>query len=414
MVERQQLLTSLRRQRRLLEASIVLTPVDSLPLAIGDRADTAFLHGLYLSDKMRSPEQQRRAVIQFAGRHQAACDLDRIHSELATQLGAGAASMRLLSGLHAHAAVFMSISAPGERVMVLPEDGGGHVSTPAILRRLGLDVVYMPLDRDRLCVDRQATLELAAATEPDFVFVDRSEGLRFEDFSFLSSIDSAVRIFDASQYLPQILAGRYDNPLRWRFDLMLFSLHKSFPGPQKAGVVSAEDGELWRQLVSGLSTYVSSSHAENTYIAGLTLARRTQIRQLAHRICTVADALRVALDDLGVDAVGVDAQGDPDWPTTQHVWIRCRDADEAFRRYRELARVRIQTNYRLLPYGIGYGLRLGTTHAAAAGLLRAHVPELAEIMAAVITDGASPACRQAVRGLARRARASAIEPEGTR
>ena len=410
MIEHGSLVTSLRRQRQILEASIVLTPVDSLPLAIGDRAETAFLHGLYLTDKVRSPEEQRRAVIQFAGRGRAACDLDRIHGELATQLGARAASMRLLSGLHAHAVVFMSISAPGERVMVLPEEGGGHFSTPAILRRLGLDVVYMPLDRARRCVDRRATLELAAAAKPHFVFVDRSEGLRFEDFSFLSSIGSAVRIFDASQYLPQILSGHYTNPLEWQFDLMLFSLHKSFPGPQKAGVVSAGDGKLWRQLVSGLSTFVSSSHAENTYIAGLTLARRAQISELAHRICSVADGLRDALREVGVDAVGAAEQGDPDWPTTQHAWIRCRDADEAFRMYSELGRARIQTNYRLLPYGMGYGLRLGTTYAAAAGLSRAHVPELAGLVAAIIADGASPARRHAVRALARRARASAIDP----
>lgn len=409
MVERGRLLTSLRRQRMLLEASIVLTPVDSLPLAIGDRADTAFLHGLYLTDKVRSPEEQRRAVVQFAGRSQAACDLDRIHKELATQLGARAASMRLLSGLHSHAAVFMSISAPGQRVMVLSEEGGGHFSTPAILRRLGLDVIYMPVDRARMCVDRGATMELAAATEPDFVFVDRSEGLRFEDFSFLSSLDSAVRIFDASQYLPQILAGLYSNPLSWQFDLMLFSLHKSFPGPQKAGVVSADDGELWRKLVSGLSTFVSSSHAENTYIAGLTLARRDQIGELASRICRVADNLRTALRRHGLDAVDVHEQGDPRWPTTQHVWIRCRDADEAFRRYTELDRARIQTNYRLLPYGMGYGLRLGTTYAAAAGLTVAHVSELAGLIAAVIVDGASPARRHAVRALAERAQASALK-----
>lgn len=410
MVGREALVTSLRRQRRILDSSIVLTPVDSLPLAIGDRAETAFLHGLYLTDKVRSAEEQRQTVIQFAGRSRAAHDLARIHDELATQLGAGAASMRLLSGLHAHTAVFMSIAAPGERVMILPEAGGGHFSTPAILRRLGLDVIEMPLDRDRLCVDRAATLDLAASTKPDFVFVDRSEGLRFEDFSFLPSIESAVCIFDASQYLPQILAGRYANPISWGFDLMLFSLHKSFPGPQKAGVVAAENGTVWHQLVSGLSTFVSSSHAENTYIAGLTLARRAQISLLAHCICSIADDLRQALRELGTDTVDVAEQGQPDWPTTQHLWIRCRDADEAFRTYRELGRARIQTNYRLLPYGIGYGLRLGTTYAVATGLSPEHIPELAGLISEVTSYGASPARRHAVSALAQRARLSAIDP----
>ena len=78
--------------------------------------------------------------------------------------------------------------------------------------------------------------------------------------------------------------------------------------------------------------------------------------------------------------------------------------------YTELGRARIQTNYRLLPYGIGYGLRLGTTYAAAAGLSESHVPELAELVAAIIADGASPARRHAIRTLAECVRASAIGP----
>ncbi len=404
MVERRRLLTSLDRQRRLLDASIVLTPVDSVPFALDERAKTGFLHGLYLTDKVRDLDQQQAAVVQFAGRHHAAQDLDSIHSELANRLGAAAGSMRLLSGLHAHTAVFMSIASSGQRVLLLPERGGGHFSTPAILQRLGLDVVEMRLDEDRMCVDRGSTLALAAEVAPDFVFIDRSEGLRFEDFSFLNAID-AVRIFDASQYLPQILAGRYPNPLRWGFDLMLFSLHKSFPGPQKAGIVAAETGTLWDQLIHGLSTFVSSSHAENTYLAGFALLEREALAAFADDMLALADALRHALNDAGVvDVVAADEQGSSNWATTQHLWVRCQSLERAFELYLWLGRIRIQTNYRLLPYGLGYGLRLGTTHATAAGIRADEAEQLAELISNVVLSGPSPALRHDVRLLAERAR----------
>jgi glycine/serine hydroxymethyltransferase len=63
-----------------------------------------------------------------------------------------------------------------------------------------------------------------------------------------------------------------------------------------------------------------------------------------------------------------------------------------------------------LPYGIGYGLRLGTTFSAMAGLDVSHVEELADIIAAVIADGPSALLQDRVRALAESARASAIVP----
>jgi hypothetical protein len=43
-----------------------------------------------------------------------------------------------------------------------------------------------------------------------------------------------VCVFDASQYLSNIIAGDYANPFGWGFDLMVASVHKNFPGPQNS------------------------------------------------------------------------------------------------------------------------------------------------------------------------------------
>ncbi len=135
-LRREDLLRSLHAQRARLAESIVLTPVDSLPLILADRQHTAFLHGLYLSDKVRDESAQRAAVIQFGGRDQAAQDLNAIHELLAERLGAAASSLRLLAGLQAQVATFMGLASIGDSVLLLSEEGGGHVSTAAILRRL--------------------------------------------------------------------------------------------------------------------------------------------------------------------------------------------------------------------------------------------------------------------------------------
>lgn len=409
-IDRGTLIGSLTKQREELARSIVLTPVDSLPFILADREHTGFLHGLYLTDKLRDTEAKREAKILFGGREDAARDIAEIHRLLADRLGAADSSMRLLAGLHAHTATFMSISKIGQTVMVLPEEGGGHFSTHAILERLGLHTVDIPIDHDRLCVDRAATLERIERSAPDFVFVDRSEGLRYEDFAFIAEVEGPTKVFDASQYLTPILTGDYTNPLEWGFDLMLFSLHKSLPGPQKAGVVTREQNGVWAQLVKGLGTLVSSAHAENTYLLGLSLLREQWLEAFSSRLLSSAAALDSELRSRGVPAVDRGLQGDAGWPSTHHIWIASGDAETALRQYESLVEAGIHTNYRALPYGLGHGLRLGTTHSSVAGIGVEHVGELAGIIAATLEGADAPPLRRRVADLAQAAAASAILP----
>lgn len=406
-VDRAGLLASIEQQRRQLERSIVLTPVDSFAFCLPDRDFTAPLHGLYLTDKVRTDAEKIGTLVQFAGRDQAARDLNGIHHLLADRLGAAVGSMRLLSGLHAHATTFMSIAEIGQSVAILPELGGGHFSTRSILERLGLRVIDLPIDVDQREVNREATEELIDATAPDFIFVDRSEGLRYEDFSFVGQLHGPTSVFDASQFLTQIVTGRYESPMSWEFDLSLMSLHKSFPGPQKAAIVSREDSDVWRRLVRGLSTFVSSSHAENTYLAGLALLRTELLETYCARMLDTALRIEHELNELGVPVV-LRGQDHPDRPTTQHVWIAAEDQAQAFDWYRALENINVQTNYRKLPYDLGYGLRLGTSFSAVAGLTADLAAELATIIAEVVGGNRNTQLASTVEDLAMSCRPHAI------
>jgi glycine hydroxymethyltransferase len=407
-ISRKELLRSLDGQREQLAESIVLTPVDSLPFVVADRHRTAFLHGLYLSDKVRDEDAQQAAVIQFGGREQAARDLDAIHKLLAGRLGAAAGSMRLLAGLHAQAATFMSLAAIGDSVLLLSEEGGGHFSTAAILQRLGLRVIDLPLDRKHLCVDSDAARVMLEDERPDFVFVDRSEGLRYEDFRWLAEVEGPVKIFDASHYVAQIMAGAYENPLEWGFDLMLFTLHKSFPGPQKAAIVTRELDPAWDRVLAGLSLLVSSSHAESSYLAGLALLRDDWLNRYVERLVPMALLLEQELGSRGVPVVPRAAQGEPDWPASHHIWIRYGAADAAFAAFQSLTAANIHVNYRKLPYGLGWGLRLGTSHAVSSGLTAEHVAKLADVIIETLDGAELAGVRRRVAALAREMAVDAI------
>jgi glycine hydroxymethyltransferase len=383
-----------------MSGSVVLTPVDNFPAFSEADRYSRWTHGLYASDKIRSDEQVRESPIAFAGRRRITQDIAQIHAELALRLGGTNASLRLLSGLHAHIVLFMGLAPIGARVALLPVEGGGHFATPKILERLGLEVIPLPLDRNRMCLDVERAKALCGSTRPDILFIDRSEGLKFEDFSWVSEVDVDLKIFDSSQYIAQLLAGDYPSPFDWEFQLQVFTTHKSFPGPQKAAVV-ARTADVWGEVSAAVGTFVSSSHVENTYLAGFVLARERALHVYARRLTAVAATLEAALEKHGVHVVPRRAVGLPDWPGTQHIWIKMADQKAAFEAWRALESNRIQVNYRLLPYDLGWGLRLGVTAAVSRGLTESSAPDLGRILAGVLREPSNRRFRHQVTHLAR-------------
>jgi glycine hydroxymethyltransferase len=203
---------SLQRQERLMRTSLILNPVENVPFLEDLGPASGPLHGLYHTDKLRSAAQQRATDHQFSGRRRLAYHMRRVYRAWADALQASDLTMRLLSGLHAHTVVFMAMTRPGQRVLLLPEVAGGHMSTKSILERLSLQVVEMAIDADDLGVDISRTIDIATAAQVDFVFVDRSEGLVYEDFSEVVSAAGKPAVFDAPQYLSNIVAGDFPNP----------------------------------------------------------------------------------------------------------------------------------------------------------------------------------------------------------
>lgn len=341
----------------------------------------SFLHGLYNTDTVKTEEEKINSKIQFSGRSQMTEDINRIYVSWAELLGGEAISMRLLSGLHAHIVIFMAITEIGQRVMALPEKAGGHVSSYAILKRLGLQIKDIPYDCTLMKIDRKKCISDIEAFKPDVIFVDRSEGLIYEDFSWLGHYKTAhpcYKIFDASQYLTNIICLDYLNPFDMGFDLIISTMHKNLPGPQRALVCAKRSDEVWKRLRTGISTYVSNMHVFSIYSAGLLLKNYKQLQTLSkgmlQNACVLDSALQAA--DVPIIARHVDRSS----PPTHHCWIGPFKKLRAYELYCSLEQIGLMTNYRLLPYNIGYGLRLGLSGATQSGLQVSNIPELAEII----------------------------------
>ena len=129
--------SSLRKQREIFKKSLILNPTENISLVANFIGDYEFMSGLYVSDSNRDIANKETLKVSFGGRGRASYDNRKINNKWADALNAESCSLRLLSGLHAHIAVFMSLGKIGETILLLPERAGGHFSSPKILDRLG-------------------------------------------------------------------------------------------------------------------------------------------------------------------------------------------------------------------------------------------------------------------------------------
>ena len=381
---------SLVSQKQDFDDSLILNPVENIPDPDILAPCSSFLHGLYNTDTIRTNTQKMESKIQFSGRAKITEDINQIYTMWQDVLGGEALSMRLLSGLHAHIVLFMSITEIGQKVLALPEKAGGHMASYAILQRLGLQVRDIPFDCKEMKVDQRRCIEEIESFQPDIIFIDRSEGLIYEDFTWLGQYKTkypCYKIFDASQYLTNIMTNDYISPFEMGFDLILSTLHKNLPGPQRALVCAKEANEMWKRLRSGISTYVSNMHVFSIYSAGMLLKDLKKLELLSKNM--IANAITLEAELLKQKVPIVMRNSSPKSPPTHHCWIGPLSQSKAFDLYTTLEKIGILTNYRILPYNIGYGIRLGLSGATNSGLNINHITELAEIIATAFRNGYS-------------------------
>lgn len=357
---------SIEKLRELHQDSIILNPTENIPLNSEENLD--FLEGMYIPEETRNENSK----VIFAGRE----SLSALYGDWCKYLNAEAVTFKPHSGLDAHISVFMSLGQVGEKVLILPEVAGGHFSTYQILSRLGFDVRSFISNMQQYKVDISRSMDLIERWKPDYIFVDRSEGLYYEDFSWLSDVP-CIKVFDASQYLSNIMAKDYINPFNMGFDIILTSLHKNYPGPQKAAVFFRQKNHLWERVMKGLNTYISNTHPKDICSLLFNLPSESALKSYSNKMLSTTRLLEEAFIQYQLPVVKRNFNNT--W--TQHLWLLPESKEKTYHFFHLLEQLHILTNYRLLPYGLGYGLRLGTAAAVRQGLTDNSVSMLAEIMA---------------------------------
>ncbi|HYI98795.1 MAG TPA: hypothetical protein VEX36_03825 [Thermoleophilaceae bacterium] len=322
-------------------------------------------------------------------------DLHQLTIDLCRELyGAGYADPRPLSGTGAVTNLLMTLSEPGQRVLLQGSASGGHASMTPICRRLGLEIVDLPYDYERFQVDTHGCRALAGESI-DFVLLAPSDILYAPRIESLGFADSTTVVYDATQTLGLIASGHLPSPLNSHPRLIVSGgTHKTLPGPS-CGLLMTSNEEIAARLDTELSPkFVRHSHPHHTAALCATLIEHREVgMRYSERIREHVATLTQHLDAAGLEVL----QDDQRVSETHQVFVHVSEA-ELDSVYRRALQAGITLNTKRKPLFRETGLRLGVQEIARYRWSASDVEALAGILAKVVRgDTPVEALRREVR-----------------
>ncbi|WP_113705253.1 hypothetical protein [Nonomuraea lactucae] len=326
-------------------------------------------------------------------------DASWIETELTLPLlrdltGATYVNVRPLSGLHAMTVVLSALGGPPDSTVAsIDPTHGGHYATTGLARRLGLRPVLIGgPDPYHICYD--ALTRLVARHHPRLVYLDLCHGLFPIDIAAavaaVRAAGGATRVHvDVSHTMGLVLGAALPNPLAAGADSFGGSMHKTFPGPQKA-ILATCDREVADIVATAQVEMISSHHLAAVCSLGLALAEFVACDGpgYAREVVAAAKALGAALDAAGLTPEAAEHG----YTGCHQLWARTDGTGvDAVSAAERLERGGIHVNVlNDLPGTDGEpALRLGVAEPIAVGLTAADMPQVAALIAAAVS-GARP------------------------
>lgn len=312
--------------------------------------------------------------------------------------GARTAFVQFLSGLHAMQSVVTTVCRPGDHVLVLDPTRGGHYATETICQDLGLSVQYVPVDAASLRIDPDSLAEVVRRHRPRLVYLDLSTVLRLPRPAELRAAvgPEPLLCLDASHLLGLLPAGLDTAELWSTVDLVSASTHKTFPGPQKAVVLTGRD-EMAELIGGRLGFRVSSGHTNSVAALAVTLDELMTSRvPYGRAVVANARAFAAALAEHGHEVAGR-SFGHTE---THQVWIAPPPELDPTDWGRRLTSAGIRSTVVNLPAYGRSGLRLGVQELTRVGMGPADMVTVADLVDIALRQGtgssAPPGLREKV------------------
>ena len=181
-------------------------------------------------------------------------DVDLVEQEAIRRVcqlfGAAYANVQPHSGAQANMAVYQALCQPGDTVLGMSLDNGGHLTHGSPVNQSGLlyNIVPYGVNGDGL-IDYDALEELAREKKPKMIIAGASAYPRAIDFARFADIAKAVGAYlfvDMAHIAGLVAAGVHQNPIPYA-DVVTTTTHKTLRGP-RGGVILSRDEELGKRF----------------------------------------------------------------------------------------------------------------------------------------------------------------------
>ena len=171
--------------------------------------------------------------------------IDRLGREL---FHAKYTDARTLTGMNAANMLITALSKPGDNIMILGKEWGGHASMRPTFERLGLNVYDAPYCLESYDFDYEQMNAEIREKNIKFVNIAPSDLISPHNFKLIDAPEDCILLFDYSQLLGLIAAGLLENPLDYLQNSILYGgTHKTMPGPAH-GIIMTNSDEIYSRI----------------------------------------------------------------------------------------------------------------------------------------------------------------------
>ena len=159
--------------------------------------------------------------------------------------GAEHANVQPHSGAQANAAVYMSLLDPGDRILGMKLDHGGHLTHGMKINFSGLyfDIVAYGVREEDSRLDMDELARVAEETKPKLIIAGWSAYPRQLDFARFREIADSVGAFlmaDMAHFAGLVAADEHPNPVP-HCDVVTTTTHKTLCGPRGGMILCTEE-----------------------------------------------------------------------------------------------------------------------------------------------------------------------------
>ncbi len=306
--------------------------------------------------------------------------------------GAEHANVQPHAGAQTNMAVYFSCLEPGDTILAMRLDHGGHLTHGLKVNFSGrlYTVVGYGVDRETSLIDFDEVRRVARDCRPKLIVCGGSayaRAIEAEHFREIADEVGALLLCDMAHFAGLVAAGLHPNPTPY-CDFVTSTTHKTLAGPRSGFVLCKEehaqklDRAVFPGMQGGPLLHVIAAKATCFKIAA-----SEGFRDYQRQVRGNADTLAQELVDRGLELL----TGGTDTHLLQVDLRRSewtgRDAEE------RLDEVGITANRNTVPFDerpptIASGLRLGTPAVTMRGFDENDMREVGEIIAQALADGA--------------------------